>query len=334
MASMKDVARRAGVSISTVSRVISRKIPVDARTEQKVRAAIRELRYKPNLLASGLRSKSGRAIGLLVPRIADPFFCSLIDHVDRAVISHGYNLLLFNTNSDPDFEEQVIENMLSRRVDGIIFSMVSDESRAMELVSGVDVPVVMLDRVRDTEKLLSLVLDNTRAGRIAAEHLADLGHRRLACITGPQTIHLCIERLNGFRAALEERGIPVDDDCVVEGDFTFSSGVAAASRLAAVSPKVTAIWAQNDLMAAGVMKGMIGSGRRIPENLSIVGMDDVEVPILLQPPLTTIAQPIREMAEKAVEMIWDRMRGGSMQHRAILEPRIVIRESTAPPRGD
>jgi LacI family transcriptional regulator len=302
---------------------------VDARTEQKVRTAIKDMKYQPNLLASGLRSKSGRVIGLLVPRILDPFFCLLIDCVDRAVINQGYNLLLFNTCSDPDFEEQVIENLLSRHVDGIIFSMVSDESRAMELVRGVGVPVVMLDRVRETGKVLSLVLDNAGAGRMAAEHLADLGHRRLACVTGSSTIHLCLERLGGFRSALEKRGIHLNDECVVEGDFTFSSGIAAAKRLVQILPKVTAVWAQNDLMAAGVLIGMAGEGRRIPDDLSLVGMDDVGVPLFLQPPLTTIAQPIREMAEQAVEMIMERKKSDSPPKRAILEPTLVIRKSTA-----
>jgi DNA-binding LacI/PurR family transcriptional regulator len=181
------------------------------------------------------------------------------------------------------------------------------------------------------EKLLSLVLDIELAGRLAAEHLAGLGHRRLACITGPQTIHLCLERLNGFRNALNARGIALDEECVIEGDFTFDAGLAAASRLAARHPEVTAVWAQNDLMAAGILIGMAGKGRRIPHDFSIVGMDDVEVPQLMQPPLTTIAQPIREMAEKAVGMIVERMRSASMMKRAILQPTIMVRGSTAPP---
>ncbi len=246
-------------------------------------------------------------------------------------MSHGYNLLLFNTNSDPDFEEQVFANLLSRHVDGIIFSMVSDESRAMDLVGGVGVPIVMLDRVRQTEKLLSLVLDNEMAGRLAAEHLAGLGHRELACITGPQAIHLCRERLNGFRDALNARGVVLEDEHVIEGDFTFEAGLAAANLLAARHPEVTAVWAQNDLMAAGILIGMAGAGRRIPSDFSIVGMDDLEVPQLMQPPLTTVAQPIREMAEKAVEMIVERKRSASMMKQAILQPTMVVRGSTAPP---
>lgn len=331
---MKDVAGRAGVSVSTVSRVISGKIPVDVQTEQKVREAIRELSYTPNLLASGLRSKSGRAIGLLVPRISDPFFSSLIDHVDKAVIQHGYNLLLFNTHSDPAFEEQVISNLISRHVDGIIFSMVSDESWAIELLAGVDVPVVMLDRVRDEDRLLSLRLDNTRAGAMAAEHLAGLGHRRLACVTGPKEIRLCLDRLNGFRAALAERGIPLPEECVIEGDFTFEAGLAAAARLAAMRPPVSAVWAQNDLMAAGVMKGMAAVGARIPDDLSVVGMDDTQVTLLLQPSLTSIAQPIRDMAEMAVAMIVDRKRKMPVQRHVILNPSLSVRASTARPREE
>ncbi len=329
MASMKDVAERAGVSISTVSRVISRKIPVDASTEQRVRTAIDELNYRPNLLAAGLRSKSGRSIGLIVPRISDPFFSSLIDHVDRAVIDRGYNLLLFNTHSDPDFEQQIIDNLVSRHVDGIIFAMASDESWAIEMLAGVDVPIVMLDRIADTDKLLSLRLDNEGAGALAAEHLASLGHHRVACVTGPLKVHLCIDRLNGFLAALNKRGILMEKECIFEGDFSYSAGILAAERLAMIQPRITAIWAQNDLMAAGVLKGVIARGRRVPEDVSIIGMDDLLLPQMLQPSLSTIIQPVQQMAEKAVEMIMDVIKKIPTERHIVLEPTLAARESTA-----
>jgi DNA-binding LacI/PurR family transcriptional regulator len=329
MASMKEVAERAGVSISTVSRVLSRKVPVDAATEHRVRSAIEELNFRPNLLAAGLRSKSGRSIGLVVPRISDPFFSSLIDHVDRAVIERGYNLLLFNTHSDPDFERQIIDNLISRRVDGIIFAIASDESITIELLAGVDIPIVMLDRIADTDKLLSLRLDNEAAGTLASEHFASLGHRRVACVTGPLKVRLCFDRLNGFRVALNQRGIALETECIFEGDFTYSAGILAAERLAMVQPRITAIWAQNDLMAAGVLKGMISRGRRVPEDLSIMGMDDLLVPPMLQPSLTTIVQPIQPMAEKAVEMIMDGIKKVPLERHVVLQPTLAARESTS-----
>ena len=329
MASIREVAKRAGVSISTVSRVISKKIPVDEDTQEIVKKAIRELKYKPDLIASGLRSKSAKSIGLLVPRISDPFFTALIDHVDQCVISRGYNLLLFNTHSDPAFEEQVLDNLLRRHVDGIIFSLVSDESSAMELLTGVDVPVVMLDRVREDAKLMNLVLDNREAGEIAAEHLLSLGHRRIACLTGPQKIHLCMDRLSGFAETLARRGGKLDATRIFQGDFTFNSGMNAVQHILRVNGGVTAVWAQNDLMAAGLQSGLARSGVRVPEEMSIIGMDDLLISEITIPTLTTVAQPVKEMAEKAVDMIFKTKDKIGIKRKVLLHPRLVIRESTA-----
>ena len=329
VASIRDVAKRAGVSISTVSRVISKKIPVDAKTQEKVREAIDELEYRPDLIASGLRSKSGKSIGLLVPRISDPFFTALIDHVDRCVISHGYNLLLFNTHSDPVFEEQVLDNLVRRHVDGIIFSLVSDESRAMELLTEVDVPVVMLDRVREDTKLMQLVLDNRKAGEIAAEHFLSLGHTSIACLAGPPKIRLCVERQLGFSETLKRAGHPMDGRHAFNGDFSFESGLAATERVLRAVPAVTAVWAQNDLMAAGLLKGLGRAGVKVPEQVSIMGMDDLLVAEIVSPSLSTVAQPVAEMARRAVEMILKTKDKMTITRKVLLKPRLVVRESTA-----
>jgi LacI family transcriptional regulator len=330
MITMRDVARSAGVSISTVSRVLSRKIPVDEQTARKVKQAIKELKYRPNQLAAGLRSKSGKSIGLLVPRIADPFFTALIDHVDRHVVNRGYNLLLFNTHMDPQFEELVIDNLLHRHVDGIIFSMVSDESWAMELVQGIEVPVVMLDRARPSRNILTVVVDNAGGGRLAASHLADLGHRRIACVTGPKAIHLCSERLSGFQEGLSQRGLSLGEESIIEGDFTYDSGIAAASRIVRDCPDVTAVWAQNDMMALGIVRGLKRSGYRVPEDVSVMGMDGLDIAEMLDPPLTTIRQPIEELADRAVSLILDGLPKDPPNLNIVLPPSLVVRESTRP----
>jgi DNA-binding LacI/PurR family transcriptional regulator len=328
IASIRDVAKRANVSISTVSRVISKKIPVDEQTQKRVRTAINELNYRPNLIASGLRSKSGKSIGLLVPMIQNPFFMVLIDHIDRCVISRGYNLLLYNTHSDLDFEKQILDNLLRRHVDGIIFSLVSDESRAVELLTAVEVPVVMLDRVRADTRLMSVVLDNRKAGEIAAEHLIDLGHRSFACLSGPTKIRLCAERLAGFTETLSRRGIGPANCQVLLGDFSLESGIAAAQRLLQTRPAVTAVWAHSDLMAAGLLKGFQQAGVMVPAEVSVMGMDDAFVPEIVNPSLTTIAQPIGEMAQRAVEMILEMKGSSRAQREVLLNPHLVVREST------
>jgi DNA-binding LacI/PurR family transcriptional regulator len=330
MAGIRDVALRAGVSTSTVSRVISRKIPVDRQTSEKVMRVVTELKYQPNLVASGLRSRSARSIGLLVPRIADPFFMQMIDDVDRCVIGHGFNLLLFNTHADPGFEERVMDNLLRRHVDGVIISSVSDESRVPSLLMGVGVPIVMLDRVRDDAKLMHVVLDNRRAGELAAEHLLALGHRSIACVTGPHGVHLCADRLAGFSDRLALAGCALHPDLTIEGDFTFDAGRTASDRLFRGPRRPTAVWAQNDLMAAGILKAALAGGVRVPSDLSVMGMDDVLIPDIVHPSLTTIAQPLREMSERAVMMILKAKENTAVERRMLLEPTLVVRESTGP----
>jgi LacI family transcriptional regulator len=191
MASMKDVARLAKVSVSTVSRVISKSIPVDEKTRLHVEKAIRKLQFKPNLLASGLRSKSGHVIGLAVPEILHPSFNAIIKYVEESVRKEGLQLILGNTHNDLEIESEFIESLVRRHVDGIIFSRVSDQSRILHVVNKNHVPVVVLDRALDTEDIPTVVLDNYRAGALAAEHLASLGHSRIVCISGSsKTVYL------------------------------------------------------------------------------------------------------------------------------------------------
>ena len=327
MATMKDVAARAGVSISTVSRVISEKIPVNEKTAEKVRKAIRDLNYTPNLLASGLRTKSGKFIGLLVPVIRDPFFAALIDYVDRCVLDNGFNLLLFNTHFDAKYEEHMVDNLLLRHVDGIIVSLVADEIWSTDTLSRINVPVVMMDRVRDTGSFLSATVDNREAGRMAAAYLCDLGHRNIACVCGPKSIPLAIERLNGFVEGLHDYGISIERNRILSGDFTFESGRAAGHKITSEMASVTAVWAQNDLMACGVIQGLKDNGIEIPNDISVMGMDNLENSVRVSPPLTTISQPIQAMAEKAVELILQK-RSPETSSGIILTPELVVREST------
>lgn len=224
VASMKDVARLAGVSISTLSRVINRTVPVDARTRAKVERAIGRLQFKPNLLASELRSKSGRVIGLVVPEILHPTFNAIINYVEESIRSQSLQLILGNTRNDAAVEADFIESLIRRHVDGIIFSRVSDQSRIIQVAHRSREPVVVLDRALDSEDIPTVVLNNYRADVLSAEHLAGLGHRRIGCITGRRNILLCRERLSGIRETLRARGIILEANRVREGDFTYETG--------------------------------------------------------------------------------------------------------------
>ncbi len=333
MASMKDVAKLANVSESTVSRVINRSIPVDDATRSRVENAILRLNYRPNLLAKGLRIKSGHLIGLVVPEIVHHTFASFIHHIGESTLARGYNLIVGNHKGDPDLEESFIDMLVRRNVDGIIFSRVSDESRVMRIIHQTRVPVVVIDRAAEREELASVVLDNYRAGTIAGEHLAGLGHRAIGCITGPMKIALCRERLAGFRDALARFGAAAPDSALFEGDFKFESGFAGAREILGGLPDVTAVWAQNDLMAIGALKYLSGIGRAVPGDISLVGMDDIALARMITPSLTTVTQPFEEICEKAVELVLAKRESGRETGKIVIEPGLAVRDSTAAPRG-
>jgi DNA-binding LacI/PurR family transcriptional regulator len=331
MSSMKDVARLAGVSASTVSRVINQNIPVDEQTTLKVREAIQKLNYKPNLLAKGLRIKSGRLIGLVVPDFV-PFhaFVDIIKYAEETAAQYDFNLILGNHYDNPDIEERFIDSLIRRSVDGIIFSRVSDESRVLKILHHRKIPIVVIDRALEDESVPSVTLNNVRAGEIVAEHFVRLGHRQIGCITGPRNISLCRERIKGFKSILDAHQIPFDDRHIFESDFKLESGLKGIQTLLRDHPKLTAVWAQNDVMAAGVIKELARRGLRVPENISLVGMDDISLAHMLTPALTTIRQPFKAMCMHAIELIIAQKEGREIPHKKIvLEPELIIRETTA-----
>ncbi len=331
MSSMKDVARLAGVSPSTVSRVISQKIPVDERTQKRVEEAIKKLNYRPNLLAKGLRLRSGHFIGLVVPEfIPLHAFANIIKYTEESAASHEFNLILGNHHDNADIEERFIDSLIRRSVDGIIFSRVSDESRVLKILHERNIPIVIIDRVLEDESIPSVVLNNYRAGELAARHFVDLGHQHVACISGPLNIALCRERIRGFRHVLQSHHVLLQDELIFEGDFKLESGVRGTMSILQNHKEVTAIWAHNDLMAAGVIKELYRRGLNVPEDMSVLGMDDVSLAKILTPELSTIKQPFQAMSEKAVKMIVMQKEHAALdEKRVVLEPTLVARETTA-----
>ena len=335
MASIKDISRLAGVSVSTVSRVLSDHRLVGEATRAKVKVAIAATNYRPNLLARGLRSRSGNVIGLVVPEILQETFATFIHFTERSCVEHGFGLMVGSTGGNPDAEGAFIEDLLRRHVDGIIFSRVSDRSRVINVVEQSNIPVVIFDRSLKRENIPSVVLDNPMAGAMAAEHLVRLGHRAIGVVTGPLDIALCRERQRGFVGALRKHGLRLPGSRVVEGDFGFEGGRAAARSFLEGGLPVTALWCHNDLMAFGAMRTFARHGVRIPEDLSVVGMDNTTICELSDPTLTSVTQPFEDMCRRAVELIAG-MRAGKRlcEQRVALAPGIIARESSAgPPRA-
>jgi DNA-binding LacI/PurR family transcriptional regulator len=332
---MKDVARLAGVSTSTVSRVINGSMPVDEETRVKVERAILQIDFKPNLVARGLRMKSAKLIGIVVPELQHETFTSFIKFAEESAEAQGYNLVIGSTNTNPDTEERFIDNLIRRNIDGIIFSRVSDKSRVLKLIDRTKIPAVIIDRSLEREDIPAVVMDNYGAGAMAAEHLLSLGHRRMACITGPIDISINRERLAGFRDAVLGRGGSLEAKCVFEGNFKFESGGAGVDALLEAGADFTALWAQNDYMAIGAMNRLIARGLSVPGEVSLMGLDNIEHSWMIKPALTTIAQPFKEMCASAVDLIIRMSRKERIDVlRVALDPSLVIRETTAAPEGD
>ncbi len=335
MPSIKDVAKHAVCSTSTVSRVINNRDAVDPETKKRVLQAIENLGYKPNLIAQGLRVKRGNLIGLVVPSGTEHAFGAIIKYGLDQAHKEGYNIIVVNSNEDPALEESYISDLLRRNINGIIFSRVSDESRIMPKILNKNIPIVVIDRAFENEKVPHVVLDNYKAGYLAGEYLSGLGHKKIACVTGPMKITLCRERLHGFQDALREKGINLAEQSLFEGDFSFTAGMRAVEKLYSQRDcDFTAVYAMNDLMALGVLKKVIGKGRRVPDDVSVLGMDDLEFGNMVTPSLSSIRYPFKELVENAIKLLLRQIKEERLiDDTIVLEPGLTIKESTGPVLG-
>ncbi|HSV31314.1 MAG TPA: LacI family DNA-binding transcriptional regulator [Atribacteraceae bacterium] len=337
MTSIKDVAHLAKVSPTTVSRVINKSNSVTPLIRERVWKAVEQLNYKPNLLARSLRSQKSKLIGFLVPNIENPIFSRLAKYVEESASRRGYNVILCNTGDDPEREKVYLDILFQHQVEGIIFSRVSDESSLFKSIHLESVPYVVLDRALDSELSPTVKLDNFKAGYLAARHLVELGHQRIACISGPQKIKLCRERLAGYQHALLEAKILFPETFMVEGDFKIEGGYTQGLSLLSkpFSDRPSAILCMNDLTAFGVMQAAREKGVTIPGHLSLTGIDDSPMSKIVYPPLTTVAQPFDRIAREGVEMMIKQIKGVKLRKKLIvIEPQLIIRSSTAPPTGN
>lgn len=325
---MREVARIAGVSIATVSRVVTCSAFVEEDTKQKVQKVIRELNYVPNLLAKGLKEKSGGFIGLVLTAISHEYFSGVINYIEESISSKGFTLILANTKGqNPEIETEILRKLIGRKVDGIILMSSFVNEQLFRSMRDSGLPLVLFDCYQDLSDAYRVQMDEYEAGRLAGEHLAALGHRECFCITGPWDQFESQQRLKGFRETLVKNSIELSDRRIFKGDFKYGSGQAAARFIIDNKLPVTAIWAQNDLMAIGAMGELQRSGIKIPEQISIMGMDNVPQSEFCNPRLTTIDQPVKEMARKAVEMLMEIREGKNGRKEVTFRPELVPRDS-------
>ena len=328
-ATIYDVAEAAGVSPSTVSHVVNGTRNVSDAKRRRVEAAIARLGYRPNDAARMLREGRAKLIGVICPDTSNPFFSRIAYHLEMLAFDAGARIVNCNSDYDPEREQAYLEDLIRRRVDGIIIAPVSPSHAIQDRLLATGLPAVVIDRVSDALTLPSVAIDNAAGASLAAHHLHSLGHRRIGCVTAaPGQVESVDVRSKGFADTLAGLGLTLPAQAIRYGEFKVASGLDAAADLLAAHPGLTAIFCTNDAMAVGALRAAAQAGRAVPESLSIMGFDDSLEALLCQPHLTTIAQPVEAMAQAAMQLL--RAEPGA-SHRTRLQARLVVRESTAPP---
>lgn len=331
MSTMRDVAHHAGVSIATVSHVINGTRPVSDELRERVRQSMDALNYQRNTLARALRSRRSDMIGVIVPDTSNPFFAEVAQGIENVGLEHEYSLLLCNSDNDLGRLLLHTKNLSSKRVDGLIFATSGDDFEAVREELRNDIPIVVVDLNTLGFPTDAVLFDNHRGGWLATRHLLDLGHRRIACITGPSRQSIRRDRELGYRQALAEASAPVDETLVREGDFRPDSAYRHALDLLRLPDPPTAIFAANDLMAMGVLRATRELGVVVPDQLSVVGFDDIALAAFTTPALTTISIPKVEMGQAAARMLLQRVEKPDKPiEQLVLEIELIVRESTAP----
>lgn len=332
MATIREVAESAGVSYATVSHVINNTRLVSPETRERVLAAMDALNYRPNALARSLRQGKTNTLGLVLPDSANPFFAEISRSLEDEAFKKGYSVFLCNTELDTQRELFYVDVLSKKQVDGIIFVAAGDQPDSLNFLRQRNMPVVMIDRDLPSVEVDVVLTDHSLGGYLATRHLLELGHRRIACIAGPSSITPSAERITGYRRALEEAGLPCDENLILRGDYHAQSGMEITHTLLNMDPRPTAIFALNDLMALGALRAAAEEGCSVPGSLAVVGYDDLELAHFTNPPLTTIAQPKKEIGAQAIHLLVDRMsRKNRPPSRVVLPPELIVRRSTQPP---
>lgn len=332
---IREVAQAAGVSVATVSRVVSGSSHhVRPATRSRVLAAVARFRYQPNLVARGLKKRITRTIGLIVPDISNPFFPAIARGIEDVASRAGLGVLLCNTYEDLAKERAYLALLDNRMVDGLIFTTVGANTAHLRMLRRRRVPVVLIARAPDGVGIDAVLVDNRRGAREATSHLIRLGHQDIAFIGGPDSLPVEVEREAGYREALAAAEISVNPRLIFDGGFRAEGGAAAVCALIERHERFTAIFAANDLMAIGAMEELRRRGRRVPHDVAIVGFDDITFASLVEPRLTTVAQPKYRMGCLAMERLLELLGGGDRRpRRLVLEPQLVVRDSCGAPSG-
>ena len=333
MATIKDIANRAGVAISTVSAVINRTAPTSADVVARVEKAIAETGYAPQRAAQTLRSGRSRLVGLVIPDVTNPHFATVARIVENVCFAAGYMTFIYNTDEDPDHEMKILRMMRTQRVAGLLLiSTRSDARHGAQLMAEINVPTIFMGSAVAGTPFDLVALDDLSAGRLAAGRLLDLGHRRIFFVAGRKGVSTNDERLEGCRQAFADRGMEFSDSRVVFADFSEERALVEARRALSGEGRATGVVSLSNLMTIGVMRAIRASGLACPSDISVIGVDDFEWADIMNPPPTTIAQPVAEMTRLAITSLLDQIKSGAKPsgRRLRFEPKLVVRASCGP----
>ena len=330
MATIYEVSELAGVSLATVSRVINKSDKVRAQTRQKVEAAMKELGFRPNSFAQSLASNRSNSVGILVPELHGPFFGAMLASIELELRNQGKHVIITAGHSDAEREKEGIEFLASRRCDALILFVFAIPNEHIMILRESSIPVVVIGRLIPGMEDDCVSLDNEIGGYIATKSLIESGHRQLACITGPLWKNDGQQRLAGFKRALAEFGLTFDPRLMAEGDYEESSGRKGMQQLLQSGTDFTGLVCANDVMAAGAIEVARGNGMKIPDDLSVVGFDNVFFTRYMHPQLSTIDYPVDTMGQMAARCVLRDVYGETgLDIQCRFEPKLVQRASTA-----
>jgi LacI family repressor for deo operon, udp, cdd, tsx, nupC, and nupG len=328
MSTIQDVAKLAGVSVATVSRVLNNSNLVSQDTKKLVEEAIKKLDYQPNLLGRNLRRSETKMILVLLPNISNPFYSKVVKGIEEVAHNNGYNVMLCNTDSDAKRERMYLDLLKNHLTDGVIFMAPKIEKAELAEI-GKNYPVVQCCEYKEGTGVPYVSIDNFSASYMAVKHLIDIGHRRIAFLGCESKFNSAMQRKNGYIKALEDHEINFDDSIVLYGDYTFNSGFSVGHKLMALKNRPTALFAISDFMAIGVIKAIKEKGLKIPDDFAVMGFDNISFTSMYDPMVSTISQPRYDMGRAAMELILKQLQGVQCNYEELLlEHELIIREST------
>ena len=333
MATIKEVAKRAGVSIATVSNVLNDRLPVSTRLRERVLKAAAELDYHPDFVALSLRARRTRTLGIVIPDITNPYFPLLVRGSESVSLARNYLLITVNTDDDSGRERKALSLLRFRKVDGVLLVIApgtGTPDHVLDLAKS-GIPVVCLDRRLTNRNFDSVLVDNIGGARNCVRHLIESGFRNIAMVSGPLSLETAEQRLQGYRLALREAGTPFNPNLIVKSNFREQGGFDAAVQLLNMSPRPEAVFIANGMMTLGFLHAMREMGVRCPADLALASFDDLPFSDAMEPSLTSVFQPAFEVGRAGADLLIDRIEGrsknGAFRH-IVLETELRVRGSS------